>query len=249
MKAPSKKAPSMKAPSTKAPFRLSLLPLKVVNSVLDLAVGGAKRPVFMDIDQTFPALRKIDERYEEIRDELLAILPDQACLPRYHDLDERQQGISASTPSDWKVFMLYVMGEKPDENRSRCPVTSAVLDEVPDLFQAFFSILEPGKHVPAHCGPYRGYIRYHLGLQVPRKKPPSIRVRDTTYTWKEGESVLFDDSWDHEVRNDSDETRVVLIVDVLRPMKPPFSWLNRFVTGIIRRVYARGVSKRLSAFH
>jgi aspartyl/asparaginyl beta-hydroxylase (cupin superfamily) len=96
------------------------------------------------------------------------------------------------------------------------------------VVQAFFSILEPGKVVPAHNGPFFGFLRYHLGMVVPTDKPPSIRVRDQVYTWKERESVMFDDSWNHEVMNESEQYRVVLCVDVLRPMPWPLSALNRF---------------------
>jgi aspartate beta-hydroxylase/beta-hydroxylase len=202
----------------------------------------------MDIDATYPSLRKLDAHFSEIRQELIALLPDKDQIPRYHELDEGQTEISAETPADWKVFMLYAMGEKPERNRARCPRTSALLDEIPGLFQAFFSILDPGKHVPAHCGPYRGYIRYHLALKVPEENKPCIRIRDKYHTWIEGESILFDDSWDHEVRNDSQEIRVVLIVDVLRPMPWPFSLLNRTVTAIIRLLYAKGVTRKLAAF-
>ncbi len=227
-------------------FDLSLLPLKGVNSILDLNVGGRRRPVFFDIDETFPSLRVIDRHYPEIREELLRLLPEKDAMPRYHDLDAGQTEISANTAHDWKVFMLYAMGEKPEANRAKCPRTCAVLDQIPDLFQAFFSILDPGKHVPAHCGPYRGYLRYHLGLQVPDHDQPSIRVKDEIYTWKEGESVLFDDSWDHEVHNRSDQIRVVLIVDVLRPLPSPFHQINQAVTGVIRQAYAKGLAKKLT---
>jgi len=227
-------------------FNLSLLPLKGVNTILDLAVGGKRRPVFLDIDETLPRLRLIDQHYSEIREEMLKLLPEKDGIPRYHDLDAGQTDISANTDHDWKVFMLFAMGEKPQANRAKCPRTCAALDQIPDLFQAFFSILDPGKHVPAHCGPYRGYLRYHLGLQVPDRDAPSIRVKDQIYTWKEGESVLFDDSWDHEVHNRSDQIRVVLIVDVLRPMPHPFQQVNRAVTAVIRQVYAKGLAKKLT---
>ena len=226
-------------------FKLSFLSLEGVNAFLDLHVGGRGRPVFFDIDHTFPQLRKLDQQYEAIREEMLCLLPDKESIPKYHELDEGQTNISAETAHDWKVFMLYAMGEKPDVNRLKCPNTSEVLDEIPNLFQAFFSILDPGKHVPPHCGPYRGYLRYHLGLKVPSENQPSIRVKDQHHTWHEGESVLFDDSWNHEVTNDSDEIRGVLIVDVLRPMPPLFRVVNRTVTWIVRHVYAKGLAKKL----
>ncbi len=226
-------------------FNLSLLPLKGVNAFLDLYIGGTRRAIFFDIDKTCPELRQLDEKYETIRHEMLSILSEKESIPRYHELDKGQSNISAETAHDWKVFMLYAMGEKPASNRAKCPETCAVLDRIPNLFQAFFSILDPGKHVPAHCGPYRGYLRYHLGLKVPQKDQPSLRIKDQHYTWIEGESVLFDDSWDHEVKNDSDEIRVVLIVDVLRPMPFAFSFVNRMVTAAICWVYAKGLAKRL----
>jgi len=227
-------------------FNLSLLPLQAVNTCLDLNVGGKRRPVFLDIDEVYPSLRKIDKAYPVIREEMEQLLAGKNQIPRYHELDAGQTGISADTEHDWKVFMLYAMGEKPQANRARCPQTSAVLDEIPDLFQAFFSILDPGKHVPAHCGPYRGYLRYHLGLKVPATNQPTIRVKDTVYAWEEGKSVLFDDSWDHEVHNQSDGIRVVLIIDVLRPMPQPFRLINHTVTAIIRQAYAKGLAKKLT---
>ena len=89
---------------------------------------------------------------------------------------------------------------------------------MPGVLQAFFSVLEPGKSIPLHDGPYIGYLRYHLGVHVPKEDPPMIRVADHPYVWKDGESVLLDDSWPHEVINHSREPRVVLIVDLPRPL-------------------------------
>jgi len=219
-----------------------------INWLFDFYTGGAKRPVFFEIDRTCPSLRELDRGFPAVREELLSLLDEKASIPRYHDLDPMQHGISNTVATDksWKVFYLYAMGEKPAANRARCPRTAALLDEVPGLFQAFFSILDGGKSVPAHRGPYRGYIRYHLGLVVPQVDPPSIRVKDQHYTWKEGESVLFDDSWEHEVYNACEADRVVLIVDIRRPMPLPFTALNRAVESAMRLVYGRQILKKLA---
>ena len=147
------------------------------------------------------------------------------------------------TDKDWRVFYLYLIGEKPEANRARCPETCAALDRVPGVFQALFSILDPGKSIPSHEGPYRGYLRYHLGLIVPEQDPPQIRIKDQLYTWREGEDVLFDDTWEHEVTNHSNGRRVVLIVDIRRPMPLPLTALNRFVELIMRMVYGKQVVK------
>jgi len=219
------------------------------NWLFDRYSGGAARPVFFDIDRTFPALRDVQRAYPEIRDELLAILPMRQQIPRYHELDEAQRKISAEADGakSWRVYMLYVMGLRPEQNRARCLKTCAVLDRVPNLFQAYFSILEPGKSIPAHHAAYRGYLRFHLGLKVPAERPPTIRVRDRFYTWKEGDAVLFDDSWEHEVTNQAQEVRVVLVADVMRPTP----WLPHAVNSLIIRGfladYRRKVGARLDA--
>jgi aspartate beta-hydroxylase/beta-hydroxylase len=219
-----------------------------VNRFFDLYTGGTRRPVFFDIEATCPALREIDGAFPQIREECVALLREKAGIPRYHDLDRMQTYISAKGDPDknWKIFYLYAMGEKPEANRAKCPETAARLDRIPNLFQAFFSILDAGKVIPPHCGPYRGYIRYHLGLVVPEQAPPSLRIKDQVYTWKEGESVLFDDSWEHEVRNECPGDRVVLIVDIRRPMPFPFNSFNRFVESVMRLVYGKQILKKLA---
>jgi len=99
---------------------------------------------------------------------------------------------------------------------------------------AFFSILAPGKHIPAHRGPYKGVLRYHLGLKIP--EPASqcrIRVGDEVRHWAEGESLLFDDTYDHEVWNDTDGERAILFMDVERPLPEPWASFNRAVIWLV----------------
>jgi aspartyl/asparaginyl beta-hydroxylase (cupin superfamily) len=229
-------------------YRIYFTLLDGINWLFDRYTGGKRRPVFFDIEKTYPPLLELDRSYDVIREELLSLLPQKQAIPRYHELDSMQHYISGSVDpdKDWKVFYLYAMGEIPEANRERCPRTSALLEKIPGLFQSFFSILDGGKSVPAHCGPYRGYLRYHLGLVVPEKNPPSIRIKDQHYTWQESQSVLFDDSWEHEVFNKSDSERVVLIVDIRRPMPLPFDSLNRFVEYVMRLVYGRQILKKLA---
>jgi len=212
-------------------------------------VGGEQRPVFFDVAETAPSMALLQENYLAIRAEVEALLKSNAQLPTYHELDPNQQFISGNDQKKWKVFMLYAMGVKPQANRERCPVTTSLLDRVPNLFQAFFSILEAGKSVPAHNGPHLGYVRYHLGLIVPKDNPPSIRVKDQVYTWKEGDGVLFDDSWNHEVMNQSSGDRVILLVDTLRPLPMHLHLFNLFYSKVLVRIaYASGVMKNLERF-
>jgi aspartyl/asparaginyl beta-hydroxylase (cupin superfamily) len=111
-----------------------------------------------------------------------------------------------------------------------------ILNRIPNMKSAMFSILAPKKHIPPHRGMWKGMLRYHLGLIIPGPKGSCrIRVGKEIRTWEEGKSLVFDDSHEHEVWNDSDSYRVVLFVDVLRPVIFPLSLVNRTVVWITAR--------------
>lgn len=223
---------------------------RIGNPLYDLFTGGRMRPAFLNIDETIPELREVDSRYPEIREELLRILPQQSAMPRYHDIDTDLVYSSGryNRSARWNVFMLYCYGSLPEGNRALCPRTCEAISRIPHLNQAFFSILDPGKSIPAHTGPTQAYLRYHLGLVVPEHNPPSIRIRQERYTWKEGESMLFDDSLNHEVYNHSDGIRVVLILDVMRPFPEPVFTANRMFRKLGVWFYGPRLVRKADAF-
>ena len=101
-----------------------------------------------------------------------------------------------------------------------------------------FSILEPGKHLPPHRGPYNGVLRLHLGLIVPEPREQlGIRVDNDVYRWQEGEAVIFDDAYEHEAWNRTPHTRVVLFVDFRKPLRFPANVLQ-LAAAASRRVHA-----------
>jgi aspartyl/asparaginyl beta-hydroxylase (cupin superfamily) len=208
-----------------------------VNRRFKRAAGGDKRPAFYDIDATLPVFRLLDRNFAVIREEMEAVLNYKERIPRYHELDKGESYISGSDDpaKNWRVFMLHSIAGVPKANQERCPRTTALVQQIPNLYQAFFSMLDAGKSIPAHNGTYFGYLRYHLGLRVPKNNPPTMRVKDQFHTWEEGRSILFDDSWNHEVMNQSDDLRVVLIVDVLRPLPLPLHAANWVMTRVLMR--------------
>jgi aspartyl/asparaginyl beta-hydroxylase (cupin superfamily) len=240
------KAKARKISRQLVPYNL----IGVLNPFYDVYTGGKRRPVVFDIDETFPALREIDRDCAAIREELEAILPRKSGMPRYHEIDSDLVYASGRyhRDKDWKVFMLECMGVPSERNRRLCPRTASAIDRVPGLIQAFFSILDAGKAIPAHNGPSRTYLRYQLALKVPRKNPPSIRIRDHHHVWREGESILFDDSWNHEVYNESDDVRVVLIVDVMRPLPRLPAAVSRAVLRVAREIYGKKVIREANRY-
>ncbi len=181
----------------------------------------------------FPWISEFETRWQEIRQELEGVLDTSDRLPSFHEISPDQKRISKG--ENWKIFPFYVFGVPHEGNCLKCPVTAELLSEVPELENAMFSILAPGYRIPPHKGPTNGLIRIHLGLVVPKDADRCrIRVGDREFGWEEGRCVVFDDYYEHEVWNDTDETRVVLFFDVDRPMDSKGRVLNKIMMAIMR---------------
>jgi beta-hydroxylase len=123
--------------------------------------------------------------------------------------------------------MLLGFGVPSEQNIRRCPETWRIVQKIPGLKTAMFSIFEPGKHLPAHRGPYNGVLRLHLGLIVPEPREKiAIRVGSQVCHWEEGRALIFDDAYEHEAWNHSPHTRVVLFVDFVKPLRFPARFVN-----------------------
>lgn len=208
--------------------------MKIGNSIISQYDGGPNRPVFLDVNKTFPKLSLIEQNFDAVKAEYENV-NKHFDIPAYHEVEQRQYAISGNVDPNlkWKVFLLYYAGETPDLAKQLCPKICALLKELPNIYKVFFSVLEPWKSIPAHHGPYRGYLRYHLGIKVPKTSPPCIRIKDQVYEWKEQESILFDDTWEHEVINNSNQERVVLIMDILRPLPFLPKQINKFILNFL----------------
>ncbi len=179
----------------------------------------------------FPWVADLEAHWEDIRRELDALLEWREHLPALQELQPDQYKVSWD--DQWKAFVLYGYGFRSDRNCARCPETSRLLESIPHMTSAWFSILAPGKHIPRHAGVTKGVVRCHLGLVIPAKRERCVmKVADEPCSWEEGKCLLFDDSRKHEVWNDTDEERVVLLLDVERPM----AWRGRAVNRLLQRV-------------
>ncbi|MBD1913130.1 aspartyl/asparaginyl beta-hydroxylase domain-containing protein [Leptolyngbya sp. FACHB-16] len=183
-------------------------------------------------NEQFPFSYELEANWKVIREELDQVMLNVDDLPNFHDISPRQVRIAGDNL--WKTYFFWAFGFKSKANCDRCPETVKLLKKVPGLKVAFFSILAPGKHIPEHRGKHKGLIRYHLGLKVPEKKEACrIRVADQFAHWEEGKSLIFDDTFYHEVWNDTDEYRAVLFLDIARPLRFPLSLVNGLVNFMI----------------
>jgi aspartyl/asparaginyl beta-hydroxylase (cupin superfamily) len=182
--------------------------------------------------ERFPWVARVERNWEVIREELEAVLEDREALPNFQEISKDQ--IEITDDDDWKTFFIYGYGFEAKLGVQMCPRTAELMREIPGMTTAMLSILSPRKHILDHRGPYKGVLRYHLGLIVPHERQACrIRVGDEIRHWEEGKSMVFDDTFNHEVWNDTDETRVVLFVDVLRPLPFPESLINKLIVKAI----------------
>ncbi len=192
-------------------------------------------PVFEPED--FEWTRLFEANWRKIRAELDVILQDRERIPAFHQISRNQRKISKG--DHWKTFGFYGFGARIDKNCARCPETARLLDTLPGLQNAMYSILAPGYHIPPHCGPTKTIIRCHLALKIPQQREQCwIRVGNEILHWDEGKCIVFDDTFEHEVYNNTNEERVVLFFDVIRPMRAPGRVFSNLLLNLIRSTAA-----------
>ena len=193
---------------------------------LNLTYSKVGNPPIYD-NAVFPWTQAIEREWRAIRAELDHVLTRKDDLPGFHELSTDVSVISQDR--GWKTFFLCGYGFRSANNIKLCPETWRICQSIPGLITVMFSILEPGKHLTPHRGPYNGVLRLHLGLIVPEPRDQlGIRVENDVYRWQEGEAVIFDDAYEHEAWNRTPHTRVVLFVDFRKPLCFPanfFNWL------------------------
>jgi len=185
-------------------------------------------------NEHFPWAEAFQGRWQAMRDELDALLANRAALPSFQDISPDQYRISDD--ARWKTFMLFGFGQRMALGCELCPQTTAALEQVPGLTTAFFSILAPGKHIPRHRGVTKSLVRAHLGLRVPKGSERCLmQVGDVDCVWQDGGLFFFDDTYPHEVWNETREERAVLLFDFERPMRMPGRLASRASLAALRR--------------
>lgn len=204
-----------------------------------LMYAGSKVPTtpFIDPAASFPELLPLREHWREIRDEALALREQQRirAADGYNDV-----GFNSFFRRGWKRFYLKWYASAHPSAAELCPRTTALLAAIPSVKAAMFAELPPGSELRPHRDPYAGSLRLHMGLETPNDARCFIDVDGQRHAWHDGEWTMFDETYVHYARNDTDHDRVILFCDVERPMK--WRWaqaLNRFVA---RNLLAAGAS-------
>lgn len=223
--------------------RTGMRSLRRINPLLARQSLVSDRTVFEPRD--FPWMRELESRWRAIRAEAEQILDHRERLPKVYEVAPDGKRIGAD--DRWLSLILYGYGYRSDLVCSLCPETAKLLETIPGLETAFFSILQPGATVPSHRGVTKGVIRAHLPLLVPEKTEACvISIDGVPHTWEEGRILVFDDTYPHEVSNDTDQDRVILLFDFRRPMKRLGRLVNSASLALMRRTAVVQDSKRMT---
>jgi beta-hydroxylase len=189
------------------------------NTLMYLFSAVRAKP-YADVAQ-FPELQAITSQWQMIRDEALKLFDE------------------GYFRTGWKRFYLKWYGDFLPSAAALCPRTTELLAKVPSVNAAMFTLLPPGSRLGAHRDPFAGSLRYHLGLVTPNSPECFIVVDGEKYYWKDGEAVMFDETYIHTAENRTDVTRVILFCDVERPLS---NWLIRAVNRTLGRTMIKAAA-------
>jgi beta-hydroxylase len=177
----------------------------------------------------FPQMDLLKDNWQQIREEA-AHLFDQG----YIRAAEKKNDASFNSffKQGWKRFYLKWYGEPLPSAETLCPKTVELLRQIPGVKAAMFALLPPGGKLNPHRDPFAGSLRYHLGLITPNSDDCRIFVDGQVHAWRDGQDVVFDETYVHWAENRTDQTRVILFADIERPLH------TRAMTAINKRVSA-----------
>jgi beta-hydroxylase len=200
------------------------------NVLMYLFSAVPNRPILQQ--ETIPELKALRDNWQVIRDEALTLFAKGQikAADKYNDW-----GFNSFFRTGWKRFYLKWYEQPLPSAVANCPKTVELVNAIPIVKGAMFANLPPGGRLVQHRDPYAGSLRYHLGLVVP-KTPGECRIfiDGEPYSWREGEDLLFDETYLHYAENTTSDDRIILFCDVERPLRTrAMTAVNRWVSSHI----------------
>src|ERR1044071_7915455 len=195
------------------------------NTLMYLFSAVRARP-YADVAK-FPELQKISAQWQMIREEALKLFDEGyiRAAASHNDI-----GFNTFFRTGWKRFYLKWYGDFLPSAAALCPRTTELLAQIPTVNAAMFTLLQPGARLGAHADPFAGSVHYQLGLITTNSPECCIVVDGERYYWKDGEAVMFDETYIHQAENRTGVTRVILFCDIERPLSNPvLRWINRTI--------------------
>jgi beta-hydroxylase len=196
-------------------------------------------PFIPQLERFFPELEPLRAHWREIRDEGLR-LREMAQIKAANGNDA---GFNTFFRRGWKRFYLKWYDTAHPSAGRLCPITTGLLKDIPSVKAAMFAELPAGSRLGNHRDPFAGSLRLHLGLQTPNDDACYINVDGESYSWRDGEWTMFDETYIHHAKNETAHHRLILFCDVERPMK--YRWARRFNRFVARHLLAAAASPNM----
>jgi beta-hydroxylase len=176
-----------------------------VNAIMYLFSAVPKTP-FLDVAD-FPELKILRDNWETIREEAEFLYQEGyiSASDKYDDI-----GFNSFFRRGWKRFYLKWYQDPMNSAQTLCPKTLALIQQIPNINAAMFTLLPKDSFLFKHRDPYAGSLRYHLGLITPNSKDCCIYVDGEPYFWQDGQDVMFDETFIHHAENKTSQDRIIL---------------------------------------
>jgi beta-hydroxylase len=206
-----------------------------LNCLLYLFSQSRARAPIMNL-KDFSELDEIKKNWQVIQREALNLKADKYFeytnkpgSPAYYDI-----GFRTFFKYGWSKFYLTWYGYTHKSAKELCPETVKILEKIPSVNGAMFSYLPAGSQLTRHLDPIACSLRYHLGLVTPNSDNCFINIDNVSYSWRDGEALLFDETFIHYAKNDTVQDRLILMCDIDRPMNFFGRFINFIYKGLAR---------------
>ena len=190
-----------------------------LNTLLYLSTKSEARQAFVSPD-LFDNLHLLEDNWADIAREAEALYRDgffeqttKRNTPGFYDV-----GFRTFFKYGWSKFYCTWYGTTLTSAATHCPKTIAVLEKIPSINGAMFTLLPPHSVLTRHLDPVACSLRYHLGLRTPNSSDCFISVDGKQRAWHDGKAFVFDETYLHFVENNTDQMRLILMCDLERPM-------------------------------
>lgn len=209
--------------------RIPYWTMRAINGVI---AATTRNHTFHPVEY-FPWAKEVEARFPAILEETKQLIAHTATLPTVHEIVPTTEYYYSER--EWRQVLFYLQGTRIDDHCEAYPNIAAALEQIPGLVLGTISILNAGETIPSHEHVYKGLLIAHLGLIIPGETTEdcAIRVGDDVQRWEEGKILVIDPTYAHDVWNNTDSVRVIVLCEFQRPDMPrALKFLHALYNGV-----------------
>lgn len=212
-------------------IRINAKPIRLMYFTSQWITRQSRTPPVLDVCEYFPEHAEFESEFDSIKQEVGRATADLSRIPLTKDTfsgENVEIGKDVRVDPDgneigWRVLLISA-GSTFTKDADRFPTLKRLIAKHADkVLSCAISIIPPETMIPRHVGYYKGLLRYMLAVEVPAEREKVyLCCNDEVVTWEEGKSVMFDDTFPHKVMNRTKQRRIVVYMDIRRPVS---GWL------------------------